>query len=250
MIHILKWFIFSISLLSVGYTEQKKELSHPKVDEKLSTPYVQTLLFNPHAQLNAKLSRKGLTRLSLEGDRIASLFVETGVLTQVADEASGQWFIQPKQPERQQSVPLSIITINGHTQDLKLSITDVPSAAIRLRIPKMDTTLPVESFKASRKEENALMLFKAVMQNQIQPHPKRSTPRRKQRQPWTTLHYQKEYPLEGYIISQWRIVNHRTLPVTLQENAFYETGDIALTFIQRQLKSRASTTLFIMRSAR
>jgi hypothetical protein len=246
MIHYLKWLLVTVLVFSEAHTTPKN-LQTVKIQEKLSKPYVQTLPFNPHEQLTASLSKTGLTRLCVEGDRVASLFVETGVLTQVADEASGQWFIQPTQPERKQPITLSIITLNGHTQDLKLTVTDIPSAAIRLQMPKRDTPLPNELFQESGKEEKPLILLKAVMQNQITAHPQRTIPNRKHRSAWASVRYQKEYHIEGYIISQWRVTNHRAKSIILQENDFYEPGDIALTSIHHHLSTHASTTLFIIR---
>lgn len=110
--------------------------------------------------LEAPISRNGLTRIAVQGDRIAHVFGVTGEYVLEADEVQGQIFIRPTESEHlsfqengvkpqtkseqiksnqrhsvqvQPALYLTLTTENGKTQDLRLIPQDQNPEALILK---------------------------------------------------------------------------------------------------------------------
>lgn len=105
--------------------------------------------------IEAPISRNGLTRIAVQGDRIAHVFGVTGEYILEADEAQGQIFIHPTESERLSfqengvkpqtkseqrksdqgsfALYLTLTTESGKTQDLKLIPQDQNPEALILK---------------------------------------------------------------------------------------------------------------------
>jgi hypothetical protein len=68
--------------------------------------------------IEAGISKEGLTRIKVQGDRILNVFGNSGDYVLEADEAGGQIFIRPLTSEK--AFNITLVTEEGYTQDLRL----------------------------------------------------------------------------------------------------------------------------------
>lgn len=70
--------------------------------------------------IETDISREGLTRIAVKGDRIAHVFGLAGEFLLETDEDQGQIFIRPQGLGSERPISLTITTEGGKTQDLRL----------------------------------------------------------------------------------------------------------------------------------
>ena len=115
--------------------------------------------------LEVPISQEGLTRIKVQNDRILHVFGNRGEYVLETDETQGQIFIRPMLLPREDlkhspSIPLTLTTEAGFTQDLRL----IPShQAPETLILKVDTELAQELAKEKR-----LPLFREEVEEVIQ----------------------------------------------------------------------------------
>ncbi|MBS0272301.1 MAG: type-F conjugative transfer system secretin TraK [Proteobacteria bacterium] len=70
--------------------------------------------------IEAPISKRDLTRIAVEEDRILNVFGMTGEYSLEADEEHGQIFIRPQSLNNSKPIHLTFVTEGGYTQDLRL----------------------------------------------------------------------------------------------------------------------------------
>jgi hypothetical protein len=100
-----------------------------------------SLVMNPHQVMNVNVSDTGLTRLSVEGDRIKDIFAYPEADT-VQLHGSGHIFIAP--PETGDPLFITLMTDSGIIQDLKLIFTEKPAMPVVLKGPLNDSVSKVQ----------------------------------------------------------------------------------------------------------
>ena len=84
-------------------------------------------------RLTLKVALYDLNRIEVRGDRIASVFGNSGTFTLDHDTDRGHLYIKPTQSNGKRPLSLSITTENGLVQDLILTPFDMPSETIILK---------------------------------------------------------------------------------------------------------------------
>lgn len=89
--------------------------------------------FNDLKVIEAEVSRQGLTRITVQDDRILSVFGVTGEYVLETDENQGQIFIRPMEMSSLNPISLTLTTEKGRTQDLRLVPKEKAPEAIILQ---------------------------------------------------------------------------------------------------------------------
>lgn len=87
--------------------------------------------------IEVPISQTGLTRITVQEDRISNVFGMRGEYEMEADEVSGHVFIRP-QDHILHSISITLITEEGHTQDLRLIPQHKAPDALILQRPHPD----------------------------------------------------------------------------------------------------------------
>lgn len=99
---------------------------------------------NPEKVLSFTVANKGITRISIDQDRIVDTFVDPQEATAAIKNNRGHLYISGQRSVK--TLYISLITKSGHVQDIKLSFQDKPAQPIWLKKPLEvvadKTTLP------------------------------------------------------------------------------------------------------------
>jgi hypothetical protein len=113
-------------------------------------------------RIEASISQTNLTRISLQNDRIRSVFGVADEYSLEADENHGEIFIRPLHSN---PIHLTITTENGFTQDLRLIPTERSTEALILT--KQPTVAPVRGEKSPLIRTEVEELLEACQRNRI-----------------------------------------------------------------------------------
>lgn len=83
--------------------------------------------------LSIPISQEGLTRITVKGDRIFGIYGINGDYTLEADEELGQVFLRPNLTNNMTAISLTVTTEGGLSQDLRLTLKNMPPEAIVLK---------------------------------------------------------------------------------------------------------------------
>lgn len=115
--------------------------------------------------LELKISKEGLTRISVKSDRIANVYGLSGEFLMEPDEDQGQIFIRPQGPGMTKPFHLTLTTEGGRTQDLRLVPHETTPEAIVLTPQE---TLPSHSpMTPQMSREEIIDLLKACREGSI-----------------------------------------------------------------------------------
>lgn len=84
-------------------------------------------------QIEAVISNHEINRITVVHDRIRQVFGADGAFSHEVDEEGGQLFIKPLKPQQTKPIHITIVTENGLTQDLKLTLADIDAETILLK---------------------------------------------------------------------------------------------------------------------
>lgn len=118
----IKTFVFktfisvSFSMLLIEQTFALKE--YPLIDQR---------------RIEALISNREINRITVVHDRIRQVFGADGTFAHEVDEEGGQLFIKPLKPQQTKPIHITIVTENGLTQDLKLTLADIDAETILLK---------------------------------------------------------------------------------------------------------------------
>jgi type-F conjugative transfer system secretin TraK len=108
--------------------------------------------------IEVPISQTGLTRITVQEDRISHVFGMRGEYEMEADESSGQVFIRP-QEHVLGPISLTLTTEGGHTQDLRLIPKNQPPEALILKaegVDKVSSRVSVNDHISRNEIENLL----------------------------------------------------------------------------------------------
>jgi hypothetical protein len=190
--------------------------------------------------LEIVISDKGLTRLSVEGDKIEDVFVYPSELEEnLSLHKSGNVFVVPEGLKG--PLFLSFVTSSGQTQDLKITTHPQKRAApIILKVPKKH---------ASPHEKEALTsdIMKEFIQGHIPKEFSKSTYAFELRK---KEHLRAEpldaFASEDHIILIFKVSSSEEEPQALTPSGFWREGDIAVTFDHPELKPGLEVRMYIM----
>lgn len=145
-----KFFLSSISL-----TLLSSSLSYGAIEKHL----------DEHHVIETDISKEGLTRIAVKGDRIANVFGLAGDFLLEADEDQGQVFIRPQGLGAERPISLTITTEGGKTQDLRLKPASKNPEALVLIEAKAHPHKKIERRPISR--EDIIELVKACKEGNV-----------------------------------------------------------------------------------
>ncbi len=190
--------------------------------------------------LEVVISDKGLTRLSVESDKIEDVFVYPSDLEEnLSLHKSGNVFVVAEGLKG--PIFLSVVTTSGHTQDLKITTNSQKRAApVILKLPKKNAS-------SHERENFTSEILKDFVQGNI---PKGFSKTN------YSFEVRKKTPLraepldafasEDHLVLIFKIISSEEEPQTLTPSGFYREGDMAITFDQRELKPDSEARMYII----
>jgi hypothetical protein len=219
-------------------------------------------------RIEASICMDSMNRISVANDRITQIFGDEGTFESQNDEATGQIFLKPTAVNGSKNLSLTLITEQGITQDLTLIPTSKsPQTLILIRetnssVPKnaknieqqtepnlnFATTLPAQ--------EQLLKILKQAIHNQL-PTFDEEISHRQLSNDSISLTSTQSWKAGPYIVDALIVENTSEKPLELQEKDFYQAGDLAISFYNKEthkpttlpkvLNGDDKTTLYVVR---
>lgn len=195
----------------------------------------------------AKLSKKEMTRLGIEGGRVSSLRVKEGSLNIDPDDETGQLFL---------SVPAGVdkpingflTTDAGHTYTLVLQITDTPADSIIIKEPKSKQAQGRSDFKTTSYDK-AVKRLVSVMANDELPDDMQVKEIGRRLDLWqeAAMTLERQYIAGDIVGERYMVANVSKEAMVLDEREFYRKGVSVIALDQLNLAPGASTRLYVIR---
>jgi type-F conjugative transfer system secretin TraK len=213
----------------------------------------QVIEMNATKRLEASISKDNLNRVAVTNDRITQVFGDEEAYVIQVDENSGQVFIKPSELNGAKPISLTLITENGHTQDITLKPFEREASTVLL---KSDASLkekqpgkyekaedPVLE-KAISAQEKLVTAMKMLVSDQLPSMEGREGSRNCPEGVSMVSHKQYQVgPFKGYM---YEVANPTETLMDLEEKTFYLPGDLALSFGKRVLKPSETTKLWVI----
>ncbi len=194
--------------------------------------------------LEIVISDKGLTRLSVENDKIEDVFVYPSELEEnLSLHKSGNVFFVAEGLKG--PIFLSLVTTSGHTQDLKITTNSQKrTAPVILKLPKKNVS--------SQERENFTSdILKEFIQGSIPKGFSRTN---------YSFEVRKKDPFraepldafvsEDYLVLIFKITSSEDETQTLTPSDFYREGDIAVTFNIREINPGTEAQMYIIQKTK
>lgn len=202
---------------------------------------------NESKRIEAPVSAREITRITVQDDRIQQVFGADGKFNAETDEESGQLFVKPLDSSASKPVNLTVVTENGITQDLKL----VPQAGEAESIILKSTTTTQKASRTESAGSYAGGLVKLVQGaasgNSVEGHNPVRCPDAQRSAPDSL----KLEPLQCWQGASWQIVRYRMTSqvadnLVLSEEQLARSRDVALALGAPRLKAGQATSLIVI----
>lgn len=222
----------------------------------------QVLTLSENQRLEIAISADFMNRIAVTNDRIAQVFGDEGTFVSQADENTGQLFIKPSPENGTKPLSITVITENGITQDLILKPTAKSATTTVFNTSVFKNSLDQGAFgslnsmgemfqKSLPFQEELLLIMRHLVGGQLVEskegagNPNRLTPE------GFKLEHTKSYQAGSYNSSYsaqvFFVQNITSTAIELSEKAFYQAGDLALSFEKRILMPEEKAQLFVVR---
>lgn len=224
----------------------------------------QVLTLSENQRLQIAISSDSMNRIAVTNDRISQVFGDEGTFVSQADENTGQLFIKPSPENGTKPLSITFITENGVTQDLALKPT-AKSATTTVFNPKVFSTSVVKN--ASKQgafgsiypdieslqkmlpfQEQLLLIMRQLVAGQLMEKEEGGDNHNRSNPEGFDLKHIKSYQAGPYCAKVFSVQNTTSTAIELLEKAFYQAGDLALSFEKRILMPGEKTQLFVVRS--
>ncbi len=217
--------------------------------------HTQVLTFAENQRLEARIGLEVMNRLAVANDRILNIFGDEGTFVTQSDEQSGQVFIKVSPENGDKPLALTLITENGITQDLKLIPTQTEASTVILKSAKplvMQGTPAEKLLPGFGRSESPVgswiqALKQGVLGELSEVQEKGHPPLRSQK--GFDIRYQRSYEAGPLRVQVWHLKNTTAFYQECFEQAFYQSGDKALSLEKRLLEPKEQTLLYIVGSA-
>lgn len=216
----------------------------------------QEVKFNDAESITVHVSEHGLTRLSIEGDRLTKVIGLDENVNVIKDEAHGHMFL--KGITAKQSI--TILTEGGDLQDLTL-VPDVKGSASIVLIPQPKqvkkeapiTPLPLSTnfdrlLPGQQPQSTQEMMLQLIKQLYMGLGTVVETPQKRTSATGLEASSLRILSANTLVGEVFRVTNTESNTTILLEKDFYQTGDLAIALGQKQLKAGESTLLFVVKA--
>lgn len=209
----------------------------------------QVLIVGANQTAHATVSLKELSRIVIDGERIASVDHREGAVDVQRDRTLGEIRILPPTNDKS-PINLFLTSESKRTYSLLLTVSDIPSQTVLVRdaSPKKVAAVTTKILRSSEHDKNIRNLIIAMNKN-IAPSDMEVKSVNAEYQLWTeakfvlrTLYLGREYVGNHFVVT-----NTSKSMMQISEQEFYKPGVHAISVVQHALPPLASTSVFIVR---
>lgn len=200
--------------------------------------------------LLARISRREVTRITWEHERIRRVTGNAGEYVLERDEEHGQVFIRPASPEATR--PINVFVTGEHgTVALLLQPVDTPSDTLVIRGPRGAPLPPSRLEQAGRHVRTAKNLLLAMATDALPEDMEVREPgTRLTFRPGAPMTLQRSWLGSTLVAERFQLTNTGARALPLTERDFHKAGVFAVAVEATQLKSGESTSVFVIRERR
>lgn len=208
----------------------------------------QVLTMADNKRLEAVISSDSMNRIAVANDRITQIFGDEGSFESQNDETTGQVFLKPTSENGEKNLSLTLITEQGITQDLTLKPTAKSATTVILKNTKntkiQSHEVGFSTDKGMSAQNQILDVLKLAVMGQLPLLEEDSTSRIAPE----GFDLSPIYSYQGgpYIVHVYHIQNTTETDIEIQDNSFYQSGDLALSFQSRIVPKDAKTRLYVV----
>jgi conjugal transfer pilus assembly protein TraK len=195
----------------------------------------------------AKLSKKEMSRLTVDHGRIASLRVKEGELGIDPDDETGQIFLSVPDGATK---PINgfLTTDAGNTYTLVLQIVDAPADSIIIKQPRTKPAATRNDFKTTSYDK-AVKRLVSVMANDELPDDIQVKEIGRRLDLWqeAAMTLERQYVAGDIVGERYVVANVSKEAMVLDEREFYRKGVSVIALDQLNLAPGASTRLYVIR---
>ncbi|NHZ99061.1 type-F conjugative transfer system secretin TraK [Massilia sp. CCM 8734] len=212
---------------------------------------VQIIEAGDGATIYAKVSKKEMTRLSIDRGRVASLRVKDGELAIDPDDETGQLFLSIPGGDKAGAVkPINgfLTTDSGHTYTLILQVVDTPSDSIVIKEPRAKQAAAKNDFKSTSYDKAVKRLVSAMANDEV-PDDMQIKEIGQRLDLWqeAAMTLERQYVAGDIVGERYLVANVSKDPMVLDEREFYRKGVSVVALDQLNLAPGASTRLYVIR---
>lgn len=212
---------------------------------------VQIIEAGDGATIYAKVSKKEMTRLSIDKGRVSSLRVKEGELAIDPDDETGQVFLSVPGGDKAGHVkPINgfLTTDSGHTYTVVLQVIDTPSDSIVIKEPRPKQAAGKNDFK-STSYDKAVKRLVSVMANDELPDDMQVKEVGQRLDLWqeAAMTIERQYVAGDIVGERYLVANVSKEAMVLDEREFYRKGVSVVALDQLNLAPGASTRLYVIR---
>jgi conjugal transfer pilus assembly protein TraK len=198
----------------------------------------------------AKVSRKEVTRISIERGRIRKVTGNAGEFVLEKDDDKGQVFIRPTSTDGTKPINLFVSTERS-TIGLLLQPVDTPSDAIVIREARDATAEPSRIERSGRHVRTIKNLLLAMAEDALPDDMEVREPGRDLALwPGARLTLQRQWLGTNVVGEKYLLTNAGAAALELAERDLFKRGVMALSIEQASLRAGESTQLFVIRERR
>ncbi len=198
----------------------------------------------------AKVSRKEVTRISVDRGRIRKVTGNAGEFVLEKDDEKGQVFIRPVSTDSTKPINLFVSTERS-TIGLLLQPVDTPSDAIVIREARDAATGPARIERSGRHVRTMKNLLLAMAEDALPDDREVREPGRElSLWPGARLTLQRQWLGSSVVGEKYLLMNAGAATLELAERDLFKRGVMALSVEQVSLRPGESTQLFVIRERR
>lgn len=205
----------------------------------------QTVTMAENKRIEASISAETMNRIAATGDRITQIFGDEGTFESQHDEITGQIFLKPTAENGKKNLSVTLITEQGMTQDLTLKPSDRPATTLILKPEKRKEEEVHVPEKGGAYQEQILGILKQAVLGHLQVKEGESQVRAAP--DGYHLVYQRSYEVGPFRIDVFEVETMDDTAMEMQEKAFYQAGDLAISAGTPTFSKDAKTNLYIVR---
>jgi len=217
------------------------------------------LTVEPEKRLKAKISKDSMNRLAVKGDRIINVFGDNDAYDIQTEETSGQVFIKPNLENGEKPLSITVMTENNVVQDMLLEPVQKDASTVILtnaskKQEGVKTGVLSESFGFEREQNSTcfkthvLKAMKSLVLDQGEETTVQEGEEKRSSLKDIKVKCLKAIRVNGVRGIIYEVTNKGDEPVDLKEEAFYISGDLALSFKTDKILKNQKTYLYAVRS--